>query len=339
MSIDIVPFQDQFIEAAGAMLAQRHRRDRLRLPDLPARCEDAAAASAAVAANWQQSGVAGVAALHDGRLKGYLLGRPLIDELWGRSAWVRPAGCALAPDEDTEVVRHLYAALAAPWVDQGIFFHFALQPVADPALVHAWFSLSFGIEQIYGLAGLTQIDLSPPPAVPGLEIRRAGPEDRQTLADFSDIIWRHQVQAPVWGIMLPELVAEQRTGWAELVDDANVAVWLAFLDGEPVGCQCYWPAETSDDDLLTPDGCCELSVAGTRPHVRGRGIGTALTRHNLAHARAAGYSTCITDWRSTNLPAARFWPRQGFRPIAYRLVRRVDARIAWANPSARHAVS
>jgi hypothetical protein len=30
---------------------------------------------------------------------------------------------------------------------------------------------------------------------------------------------------------------------------------------------------------------------------------------------------------------ARFWPRQGFRPIAYRLVRRVDQRIAWANLS------
>jgi hypothetical protein len=39
-------------------------------------------------------------------------------------------------------------------------------------------------------------------------------------------------------------------------------------------------------------------------------------------------------WRSTNLLTARFWPRQGFRPVAYRLVRRVDQRIAWANPSA-----
>jgi ribosomal protein S18 acetylase RimI-like enzyme len=111
---------------------------------------------------------------------------------------------------------------------------------------------------------------------------------------------------------------------------------LAFLDGEAVGCQGYWPAEPGDDDLLTPDGCCELSVAGTRPHVRGRGVGTALTHQNLRHAHEAGYDACLTDWRSTNLLAARFWPRQGFRPVAYRLVRRVDARIAWANPSAMH---
>jgi ribosomal protein S18 acetylase RimI-like enzyme len=334
VNIEIAPFQDKHIGAAGALLAERRRRDRLRLPELPARLEDQAVASAAVAATWHQTSASGAAALRAGRLVGYMLGRRVIDETWGRSAWVRPAGCALAPDEDAELARSLYAALATPWVEQGIFFHFALLPVADPALLHAWFSLSFGIEQVYGLADLAQLDLSPAPPVPGLVIRRAGPEDRQTLADFSDIIWRHQVQAPVWGIMLPEVVAEQRTGWAELVDDANITVWLAFLDGEPVGCQCYWPAEPADDDMLTPDGCCELSVAGTRPHVRGRGIGTALTRHNLAHARAAGYRTCITDWRSTNLLAARFWPRQGFRPVAYRLVRRVDQRIAWANPSA-----
>lgn len=338
MRIDVIPFHGRFIEEAGVLLAERHRHDRLSLPALPTRFEDPAVAAAAVTVMWQQAGASGVAALSAGRLAGYMLGRPVIDETWGRSAWVRPAGCALAPDAgaDAALVRDLYAALAAPWVDQGIFFHFALQPVADPALLHAWFSLSFGIEQIYGLADLAQIDLSPPAAGPGLEIRRAGPDDRQTLGDFSDIIWRHQVQAPVWGIMLPEMVAEQRTGWAELADDANVTVWLAFLDGEPVACQCYWPAESADDDLLTPDGCCELSVAGTRPHVRGRGVGTALTRHNLAHARAAGYHTCITDWRSTNLLAARFWPRQGFRPVAYRLVRRVDQRIAWADPSAMH---
>ncbi|MFZ2362266.1 MAG: GNAT family N-acetyltransferase [Anaerolineae bacterium] len=333
MNSEFVPFQDQHVEDAGALLAERHRRDRLSLPELPARCEDPAVASAAVAATWQQAGVTGVAALRAGRLAGYMLGRPLIDETWGRSAWVRPAGCALALDEDPELIRSLYAVLAAPWVDRGIFFHFAVLPVSDPTLIHAWFSLSFGLQQVYALADLAQLDLTPPP-VPGLAIRRAGPADRETLADFSDVIWRHQVQAPVWGIMLPENVAEQRTGWAELIDDPSVTVWLAFLDGEPVGCQCFWPAEPEDDDLLTPDGCCELSVAGVRPHLRGRGIGTALTRHNLAAARAAGYRYCLTDWRSTNLLAARFWPSQGFRPMVYRLVQRIDARIAWANPSA-----
>ena len=84
---DIVPFQDKHIDEAGALLAERHRRDRLSLPELPARFMDPAVASAAVAATWQQAGVTGVAALRSGRLVGYMLGRPVIDETWGRSVW------------------------------------------------------------------------------------------------------------------------------------------------------------------------------------------------------------------------------------------------------------
>ena len=78
-----------------------------------------------------------------------------------------------------------------------------------------------------------------------------------------------------------------------------------------------------------------MTVAGTRESFRGRGIGRALTQHGLREARAAGYTVCETDWRSANLEAARMWPRQGFQPVAYRLVRRLDPRIAWANGAHR----
>ena len=98
-----------------------------------------------------------------------------------------------------------------------------------------------------------------------------------------------------------------------------------------VGVQGYWPPESAGDYLLVPDNCVHMSVAGTRVEARGRGIGTLLTKVGLAQARAAGYRFCETDWRSTNLLASRFWPRRGFRPAAYRLVRRVDERIAWAH--------
>ncbi|MEO7003221.1 MAG: GNAT family N-acetyltransferase, partial [Ktedonobacterales bacterium] len=63
---------------------------------------------------------------------------------------------------------------------------------------------------------------------------------------------------------------------------------------------------------------------------RGRGIGRLLTRHGLAWATNADYEVCLTDWRTTNLLASRFWPRRGFRPAVVRLVRRLDERIVWA---------
>lgn len=124
-----------------------------------------------------------------------------------------------------------------------------------------------------------------------------------SMAAMSDVIWQTQVQAPVWSVMTPESLEEQATGWAE----------------------------PSVDNLLIPEACLHLAVAGTRETARGQGIGACLTRYGLAHARAAGYRCCEADWRSTNLLAARFWPRQGFQPLVYRFVRRVDPRSAWAD--------
>lgn len=82
--------------------------------------------------------------------------------------------------------------------------------------------------------------------------------------------------------------------------------------------------------LHLPTPYLYLSVAGTLPGFRGRGIGIALTQHALSAARADGWHVCETDWRSTNLLSSRFWPRRGFRPYLYRLSRLIDPRIAWA---------
>lgn len=328
---EIVPFHEALCADAGALLAARHRRDRQALPELPERFEEPTTAAAAVAASFSQPGASGVAAVRGSQLLGYMIGRPTIDSLWGRSAWVRPAGLAIAENADThELVRSLYVVLGTPWVEQGIFFHFALMSLADRALLDAWYSLSFGIEQVQALQALGAVGGSAPVVPDGVEIRRAGQGDKQALRTMSSVIWRQHISPPVWAIMLPELVSEQENGWAELVDEEGVVVLLAFVDGQVVGSQGYWPHESDETDLLVPPGSATMSVAGTLPAYRGRGISSALSRVVLTSAAADGFPTMETDWRSANLLAAGFWQRQGYRPVAYRLVRRIDARIAWA---------
>jgi glycine/D-amino acid oxidase-like deaminating enzyme len=86
-----------------------------------------------------------------------------------------------------------------------------------------------------------------------------------------------------------------------------------------------------DAALHLPDSCIDLNVGATVESASGQGIDTLLTQHGLAAARAAGYDRCVADWRTANLLAARFWPRRSFREVVYRLRRRVDQRIAWAN--------
>ena len=71
----VVPFAADHLEAAAALLAARHRADRARAPELPARFA-AASEARAVLRSLLGEGNSGVAALRDGRLEGYLLGAP-----------------------------------------------------------------------------------------------------------------------------------------------------------------------------------------------------------------------------------------------------------------------
>ena len=165
----------------------------------------------------------------------------------------------------------------------------------------------------------------------GIAIRRATPDDFGAIMAIADTIARHLALAPVFGITLPEAVEGWREGWARYLADPAVVIWLALRGGRLVGYQGFRP-EPPGDDLLVPEGCCELAIGATVPEERGGGISRALTDRTFAAARAAGYRYCLTDWRVTNLLASRHWPRRGFRPVAYRLARRIDPRIAWAYP-------
>jgi ribosomal protein S18 acetylase RimI-like enzyme len=334
MSIDIVPFQDDLIADAAELLAQRHARDRQLLPDLPPRFADLAGARLAIDAIWQRSHACGVAAVDAGRLLGYLIGEMVFDPVWGRQGWVHLPGYALAADQPADRFHELYAALGAHWVAHGCFEHFALVTAPDGPSVDAWFRLSFGLQQIYALLDPQRRALTPPSLPAGITIRQAVTDDRATLADLSALIWRHQVRAPIWAIHVPETEVETRASWAELVDDPTYTVWLAEDRNQVVGVQIYSPAEDADDAMHIPEACTVLHVGGTRAEARGRGIMTALTWHGLTQARERGYRSCAIDWRSTNVQAARAWTRQGFRPTTYRLVRRIDARIAWADGKA-----
>lgn len=330
MNFNLVLFNSDHLSQAGELLAERQRRDRETFPELPERFEDPQIAAQAITSALKPEFATGMAAVQENQLLGYMVGEMVVDAVWGRSSWIRTAGCALAPDQDLELVRDLYASIAAPWVEQGVFAHFALMPIADPNFLNAWYALSFGIEQVHALLDLEQLgDLSVQVPV-GIDIRLGGADDQGRLGDIPHVIWRHQIQAPVWGMSLPEAVSEIDEGWEELLVDDEAKIWLAFEDGKTVGSQGYWPAEESDGNLMIPPNCVHMTIGATLEEARGRGIGIALTRRGLAQSIADGFRYCEADWRSANLLASRFWPKQGFRPVVYRLVRRIDPRIAWA---------
>lgn len=330
---NIAPFDDSYLDAAAALLASRHRRDREREPALREHFATPEGARAAVATAWREKDASGVVALRDGQLAGFLIGAPDFAPIWGRSMWVRFGGHALADSEDADLYRDLYAAASPGWLARGCFAHYAEIPASAQARLDAWHKLGFGHQQAYGIRPLPATDLPAPPQNPAISIRRASPDDLATVAELEAVLWTHLGQAPVYSVRLPEDTAHWNEAADEALSDPRTFVWLAERDGAALGAVAIRPLATDDEQPDVPDGCCFLAFAATRREARGRGVSTALTIHALRAAHDAGYRACLTDWRVTNLPASRLWPHLGFRPFEYRLHRLIDDRIAWASGS------
>lgn len=335
MAFAFKPFQEEHLGAAARLLAARQQRDRQNLPQLPARFEDPQTTRAALRFVWQRPWASGTVALAAGEVVAYLLGTPTFDQHGGRTVWIRPAGYALSNDLDTEIVGELYALAGQRWLELGCFDHYAMISTADQTQLEMWYSLNFGRQQAHGILTLGNVASQGAQKNSSLQVRRAGASDASHLAELSYITAEHNFRAPVWAPTPLEVVSSRPQSYREIARDGEATAWLAFSrtaqEEEALGFQVYYEAAPEADELYIPESCTELAAAGTKAEARGRGVGLALTRAALNHAGEAGYTYCLTDWRTANLQASRFWTRRGFEPVIYRLHRHVDPRILWAN--------
>ncbi|MEZ4518793.1 MAG: GNAT family N-acetyltransferase [Chloroflexota bacterium] len=329
---EIEPFRESTIPYAADLLAVRHARDLALNPLLPQRFATRDAAQAAITAVWEHKWTSGVAVWQGGQLIGYLFGEVKVDTRRGRYAWVQLPGHALAEGINPELYADMYAAAAPLWTRLGSFEHYIMMPATDQAGLDIWFNLSFGLQQAHALRDLAK-PLPPRGSPPEIEIRLATPADRDAFVNqLIPVLQHHMTLAPIFSPELPEFVGSARKWSAELLTKDDVYIWAAFADNQMLAYQLYEPADPDDDDsLFTPNQSIVLHLAATLPEAQGRGIGYALTQHGLQDAREKQYATCLVDWRTTNNEARRFWLGVGFKPAAYRLVRRLDPRIAWAH--------
>jgi GNAT superfamily N-acetyltransferase len=336
MKTEYLPFTEEMIPEAGKLLAQRHACNRTKLPLLPTRFEDAQVAAKAVERLWQKKLKNGYAAVCDGKLIAYLLGEYASQD-WGRSGYVYLPGYALAEDENPALLQDLYALLGDDWVRKGCFNHYLYISAADSEVIGDLFDLGFGKERVDALMDFRSLTIPEVEVPQGVMIRQAGPGDNAYLGSFSNVIFRALGRAPYWHPTVPEDWDDLHEGWSELADDKEWTVWLALKNDprsssaeEALGMIGFRPEPEEDTQMLVSPQTMYLSVAATQPHARGRGINTVLTWHGLEQARQAGYDICYTNWISPNLLASRFWPRFGFRDVAYRLAKKINPMIAWA---------
>ncbi|MFL5968979.1 MAG: GNAT family N-acetyltransferase [Gaiellaceae bacterium] len=296
---EIRPFSEEHLDAAAALLRERHERHLAGEP-LLARNVDYRAQIAAVDG-------AGVVAVRDGQVRAYLLGETTDDD-----AFVGFASCAAA---EPELLRDLYAALAPGWERAR---HRVYVPAGDAALVEAWFRLAFGLQLVYGVretaGGTAALDGD-------VSVRLGNADDLDATAALSNMLWEHQHGSPSFsGRRLVSLEA-MREQWRGTWDDPAFAHLVAERDGRVVGDVLLF--RRPENDLRVPPDNIDLAHASVAPAERGSGVGLALVEHALEWARSEGFASMTVDWREVNLLASRFWPRRGFRPTFYRLYRRI----------------
>jgi GNAT superfamily N-acetyltransferase len=254
-------------------------------------------------------------------LGAFVLAVPGEDEARGRHVWIELELAAVHHEAEPNVLRRLYAGLAAGWVRAGVVHHYA---VVRPADAPTWLALAFAHEQVYGVH--RAVDQEPGPEG-GVRLRLATAADLDAIAPLAGLISEAHAASPVFAYIEPAFRDNQRPGTLALLEDPTCAYWIAEDDAGVAAYAAMRPVPAAEASMLKPAGAAELVVAATAPRARGRGIGVALTRRAIAWAAAQGPELCITDWRAANLTSSTFWPHRGFRPAAYRLHRMIDPRV------------
>ena len=144
----------------------------------------------------------------------------------------------------------------------------------------------------------------------------------------------------VWHILRPAVEAGEtlcadpdggKAGALAYFWPETARVWIAEVDGEPLGCTYLRPNQTGNGAHVCNAGYCTL------PGARGKGIARAMLDHSLAEARRQGYRAMQYNFVvATNLRAIDTWERAGFRivgrvPGAFRHPAEgyVDALVMW----------
>jgi ribosomal protein S18 acetylase RimI-like enzyme len=272
------------------------------------------------------SKVIGIGAFANDELVGYIIGKIKIDNGRGRHIWVPYEGIAIRKDQPSELIRNLYAKVSVLWLEQGCFSHYTLIPLGNQVYYEAFLRLSFFIQQVHGIMNIE--DYKPFENVSDADIRIANKKDSEAMGRMSSIIHSYQNSAPVFEPALPEVVVKIKEGYKRIVEDDAAMIIIAEKDMKELGFQVY---ESIASNLMAPDDGIELSIAGIYPSQMRSGVGKKIMNEGSRIVKENGYNNIIIDWRIANLASSTFWPKCGFRPIAYRMVRCIDSNFVWAN--------
>lgn len=100
--------------------------------------------------------------------------------------------------------------------------------------------------------------------------------------------------------------------WQQQFRVSNLRVFIAEMNGQLVGGAIV----VRDSHLSASDNTTVLYDIRVAPHVRGQGIGAELFRSASTWARKSGSRVLEAETQNINLPACRFYEKQGCELIS-----------------------
>jgi GNAT superfamily N-acetyltransferase len=312
----------------ATLLANRHKRERMKFKGLNKIFEDVMLVEKIVTKKLSEKMTIAIGAFEESQLIGFLISTIMNDDVFGRCAWVKYDGMALAEGVTEEVYRELYAHIANEWLKAGCQKHYVIAPCGSSDVIKAWLQSGFAYEQVFGLQELEAVEIQ---SIENVTVREPSSSDIEDIKSISSLIMSYQAGSPTFAAALPEMFKEIEKGYVGLIEDSEAHVILAYENEDVQGFVCGYFEDEDRDNMMIPYKSTELGVAGTYSNSQNKGIGTLLTQSLLNDALKVGYINSTTDWRITNLKSSKFWPRMGYKPYAYRLVRNIDPRVYWAD--------
>ncbi len=179
--------------------------------------------------------------------------------------------------------------------------------LADPELVHLLVARGYRLVSFENVLGRDLRAGARPFAVPGVDVRRSGPDELDAWVDLAVDAGAHPDAQGVAMEEFPRDVLE--TAERDSAAVGGIRRYIALRAGRPAGGASY----------RVTDGIAQLTGAGTVPEHRRRGVQTALLAARLADAAAAGCDIAVvtTQPGSTSQQNVQ---RRGFELLYVRAV-------------------
>jgi hypothetical protein len=263
--LEVAPFDRALRNDAASLFAEGFTRMRRQVPVLPGTLELPDAAATRLDGLFRNC-TGGMVREQD-QLGGYL-GWYILDDFRGtgrRAAYCPVWGHATTPEGAAEIYRALYRAASRQWCAAGCEVHALSVLASDEEARDAWFWNGFGLTVVDAIRPTSCLGVTRLPRGP---IRKARPDDAETVAALEREHWHHYTQPPV--LMPVDPPADADTLRSFLADPV-AGYWLAFRGEEPVGFLRFETNAEGASDVVRSGTTVAIAAVTSGPSTGGRG--------------------------------------------------------------------